>query len=85
MTKDRSMDRHNDKWHTQVRNIPPDVWQRVRSAAIARGMNIGEYLTQCILIAEEARNLVDDAVETDEFYRVLVNHMNELNMGVVRA
>lgn len=85
MVQDRSVDRHKNKWHAQVRDIPIDVWMRVKAGAAARQMNIGEYLTSTVLLAERVRDAADQADSEDEFYKAVTGALEELNLETVIA
>lgn len=85
MAKTQTADRHKDKWHASLRDVPPDVWSRVRSGAAARGINMGEYVTRCILLAETVRDAVDDDLSMGEFSAEVTERMEELGLGAVRT
>lgn len=85
MVKDRKDDRHKDKWHAQIRDVPPDVWARIKAGAMARQMNIGEYITNAVLLAERVRACADEVNSEDEFYKEVTAAMEQLNMETVIA
>lgn len=78
-------DRHKNKWHTQVRDIPPDVWARIKAGAMARGLNIGEYITRSIILVEQVREAAQEADSEDEFYKRVNSVMEELGLDAVIA
>jgi hypothetical protein len=79
------MDRHKNKWHTQVRDIPPDVWARIKASAMARQMNIGEYITSTVVLAEQVRDIAEQANDEDEFYKQVTEALEKLNLEAVVA
>ena len=85
MATNRSADRHKNKWHTQVRDIPPDVWARIRTGAMARQMNIGEYITRSVKLVEQVRDAAETADSEDEFYKRVTKALEELNLETVVA
>lgn len=95
MPQDRGQDRHKNKWHTQVRDIPLDVWARIKAGASARyvnngrgrtrPLNVGEYITRCVLLTEHVRNVAEEADSEAEFYKSVMDKMQELALEAVRA
>lgn len=82
------------RWHTQVRDIPPDVWARVRAGATSRyveesgrirPLNVGEYLTRCILLTERVRDIAESADSEDQFYREVLAELESLGLQAVRT
>ncbi len=93
-TKDRSKDRHKTPWHTQVRDVPPEVWARIRAGATSRyvmdngrsrHLNVGEYITRCVLLAEAVRDAAEESDDEAEFYKRITEVMEELGLEAVRA
>lgn len=92
--KDRKADRHRSRFHTQVRDIPPEVWARIKAAAAARyvieghrarPLNIGEYITRCATFVEQVRDIAEMADSEDEFYKRVTQALEELGLETVRA
>lgn len=94
MAQDRGKDRHKAKWHTQIRDIPPEVWARVKAGATSRyiqddgkvrPLNVGEYLTRCVLLVETVREAAQEANSEDEFYKRVIETMEQLGLEAVYA
>lgn len=83
--KDRKADRHKNKWHAQIRDVPPDVWSRIKAGAVARQMNIGEYITHCVLLSEQVRHAADESNDEKEFYNRVSQALEELGLETVIA
>lgn len=90
--KEAKKDRHASKWHTQVRDIPPEVWARVRAAATARyvevngrmrPLNVGEYITRCVVLAERVRDAAESSDTNDEFTKKVLAALKELGLEAV--
>lgn len=82
------------KWHTQIRDIPPDVWSRVKAGATARyiqdngrsrPLNVGEYLTRCVLLTERVREAADQCDSEQEFGARVLKDLQELGLETVYA
>lgn len=92
--QDRKKDRHKGKWHTQVRDIPPETWARIKAGAAARyvqengssrPLNIGEYITRMAELTDRVRIAADTADSEDEFYREVRGALEELGLETVHA
>lgn len=85
---------HKNKWHTQVRDIEPEVWARIKAGATARyvqengrtrPLNIGEYITRMAQLTEAVRHAADTADSEQEFYKVVTGALEDLGLETVHA
>lgn len=88
------MNEEGKRWHTQIRDIPPDVWSRVLVGAKSRyiqtngrsrPLNVGEYLTRVILLSEVVREAAEGSDTEKEFTEKVIGALEELGLEAVHA
>lgn len=92
--KDRKADRHKDKWHATVRDVPPETWARIKAGATSRyvqengrvrPLNIGEYITRVVELTDVVRMAADESDSEVEFYKRVTEALKNLGLETVYA